>query len=77
MILALVLAAVVYLVVMPDRWRRGSFVIGAAMLLAAPLRAVLPEREVGLLAVRGRWRDTAIYLVLGVVIVGAVIRLGR
>ncbi|HEY3736272.1 MAG TPA: DUF3017 domain-containing protein [Jatrophihabitans sp.] len=75
-ILVLIAAAVIYLVASPDHWRRGSFVIGIAMLVAGLLRATLPARDVGLLAVRGRWRDTAIYVVLGVIIVGAVIRLG-
>jgi hypothetical protein len=75
-VLAVVIAAFIYLTISPDHWRRGSIVIGFAMLLAGVLRAALPETEVGLLAVRGRWRDALIYLALGAVIVEVVIRLG-
>jgi hypothetical protein len=75
-VLVLVAAALIYLAISPDHWRRGSVVIGFAMLIAGILRAALPESEVGLLAVRGRWRDALIYLALGAVIVEAVIRLG-
>ena len=38
-------------------WRRGLVVIGLALVGTAVLRAVLPLRRVGLLAVRSRWAD--------------------
>jgi len=38
-------------------WRRGSTIVGIGMLLGAGLRAVLPERVVGLLACRSKWLD--------------------
>jgi hypothetical protein len=38
-------------------WRRGSFVVGAAIGLAAFLRLVLPTRLAGLLVVRSRPLD--------------------
>ncbi|WP_203569142.1 DUF3017 domain-containing protein [Aestuariimicrobium ganziense] len=46
-------------------WRRGAFAAGCAVLLAAVLRAVLPRRVAGLLAVRSRWFDTLVLLVCG------------
>lgn len=49
-------------------WRRGSFVIGGAMLLAAFLRAVLPDRLAGLLVVRSKWLDLVAMISLGVAI---------
>ena len=41
-------------VVVLDRFRRGTLVMAAAVLLGAWLRVLLPERQVGLLRVRGR-----------------------
>ncbi|HJP78377.1 MAG TPA: DUF3017 domain-containing protein [Pseudonocardiaceae bacterium] len=38
-------------------WREGSAWIGGALLLAAVLRAVLPPRTAGMVAVRGRFVD--------------------
>lgn len=42
-------------------WREGTTEIGAALLLAAFLRAVLPDRKAGLLAVRTRKVDVLLY----------------
>jgi Protein of unknown function (DUF3017) len=53
-------------VVLLDRFRRGTLVMAGAVLLGAWLRVLLPERQVGLLRVRGRLFDTATLLVLGV-----------
>lgn len=64
-VLAVLLAGVVYLFFQPGHWRRGSSVIAAALILAALLRAVLPKRSVGALAVRSRWFDVGFLLVLG------------
>jgi hypothetical protein len=49
--------------------KRGSVVLGTALLLAAVLRAMLPAREVGLLAVRGRFFDVLWCGTLGAAIV--------
>ena len=46
-------------------WRRGAFAISCSALLGGVLRAVLPNRVAGLLAVRSRWFDTALLLVVG------------
>nr|WP_130345794.1 DUF3017 domain-containing protein [Herbihabitans rhizosphaerae] len=50
-------------------WRQGGTLIGAAMVLAAALRAILPSDRAGLIAVRGRAVDTLLYGGLGLVIV--------
>jgi hypothetical protein len=46
-------------------WRKGLYIVGAALLLGAVLRLVLPARRVGSLAVRGKVVDVAMLLVLG------------
>lgn len=46
-------------------WRKGAFALGCAVLLGGLLRAVLPAKTVGLLAVRARWLDTLLLLVCG------------
>lgn len=50
-------------------WRRGLLLIGAAVALAGVIRLVLPERAAGLLAVRHRWFDAVVLLLLGAAIV--------
>lgn len=52
-----------------DRWRRGASVLGAAVLLAAICRLVLPEARVGLLAVRSRGFDVTALTAVGTAIV--------
>jgi len=64
-----------YLLVLPHRTGRGTGLMAASMLLAGVIRAVIPSARVGLLAVRARWIDTVLYLVLGGVILGLDIRL--
>ncbi len=49
-------------------WRKGLFVVGAASLLGAIFRAVLPARRVTLLVVRSRAVDVGTLVVLGLVI---------
>ena len=49
-------------------WRLGVRWIGASLLAAAVLRLVLPDRDAGMLAVRGRWIDGATLAALGVVL---------
>jgi Protein of unknown function (DUF3017) len=74
-VLAVLAAAFGYLLVQPHRTGRGTGLIGAALLLAGAARGLLPSARVGLLAVRARWIDTVLYLVLGGVILGLDIRL--
>jgi hypothetical protein len=52
-----------------DRFRRGTLVLAAAVILGAWLRALLPAGRSGLLRVRGRAFDVATMLVLGVSLV--------
>jgi hypothetical protein len=49
-----------------DRFRRGSLVIAAFVVLAAWLRAMLPAERAGTLVVRGKALDVATLLTLGV-----------
>ena len=49
-------------------WRRGVEVIGAAVVMGAVLRAVLTERQAGLLAVRHRGFDVFCYGALGLAV---------
>jgi hypothetical protein len=74
-VLVVLFAAFLYLLIVPGRWGRVSGVVAVAVLLAGLLRAVLPTPRAGLLAVRGRWVDTVLYLVLGGLILGLDIRL--
>lgn len=52
-----------------DRWRRGASVLGAAVLLAAVCRLVIPEVRVGILAVRSRGFDVAALTAVGTAII--------
>lgn len=49
-------------------WRRGTSVIGGALLLAAALRVVLPTERAGLIALRSRGVDVLCYAGLGLAI---------
>ncbi|MGO3326022.1 DUF3017 domain-containing protein [Gordonia sp. (in: high G+C Gram-positive bacteria)] len=62
----LALVAVAALLVLLDRWRRGAVVFGAALLVAATIRALLPTPRVGLLQIRSRPFDVATMAVLGI-----------
>jgi len=53
------------LLVMFDRWRRGSFVFGAALLVGALLRALIPSSQAGLLQVRGKLFDVSAMAAVG------------
>ncbi|HJQ43545.1 MAG TPA: DUF3017 domain-containing protein [Jatrophihabitantaceae bacterium] len=74
-VFAIVAAVIGYLTIMPGHWRRGTAMIGLAMLLGAGLRFFLPDRQTGFLAVRGRYWDTLCYAGLGVLILIVDIRL--
>ena len=59
--LVLTIVAVALVLISLAYWRRGTFALGAAMLLAGLLRAVLSERTIGVLAVRGKRFDLLFY----------------
>jgi hypothetical protein len=56
-------------VVLLDRFRRGTLLLAASVILGAWLRALLPGGRSGLLRVRGRAFDVATMLLLGVALV--------
>jgi hypothetical protein len=49
-------------------WRKGLYVVAAALFLGAVLRLVLPTRRVGSLAVRGRPVDVVTLLAFAVAV---------
>ncbi|WP_410569247.1 DUF3017 domain-containing protein [Amycolatopsis sp. cmx-4-61] len=57
----LLVVAVAALRIFQYHWREGAALIGAALLLAAVLRAVLPPARAGLLAIRGRLVDVVTF----------------
>ncbi|HMS74942.1 DUF3017 domain-containing protein [Gordonia sp. (in: high G+C Gram-positive bacteria)] len=67
-ILVLLAALLAAVFVTFDRWRRGVFVLGSALLLGSLLRALLPSERAGLLQVRGRAFDSALMASAGVAI---------
>ena len=52
-------------VVAADHFKKGSVMLALSVLLGAGLRLVLPKREAGLLAVRGRVADVLTLGILG------------
>lgn len=54
-------------------FKRGSVLMGAALVLGAVLRLLLPEERAGLLVVRGRVFDTVTLASLGVLIAVAAV----
>ncbi len=60
----LLVVAVAALRIFQYHWREGAALIGAALLLAAALRAVLPPARAGLLAIRGRLVDVVTFTAL-------------
>ena len=56
----LVVVAVGLLVVTFDHWRRGTVIVGLALIGGAVLRLLLPVRRLGFLAVRSRPVDVVL-----------------
>jgi uncharacterized membrane protein YdcZ (DUF606 family) len=50
-------------------WRIGCLVIGAALVVGAAERAVLADREAGLLQVRGKAFDVAVLALTGAAVI--------
>lgn len=69
MLAVLAVAAIGLLRVATANWREGSVLLGGSLLLAAVLRAVLPEDRAGLVAIRSRAVDVLSYTGLGVAVV--------
>jgi hypothetical protein len=53
-------------VVATNHFRRGSMLIAASVFIGALARLVLPESQVGMLAVRKRWLDVLLMTVVAV-----------
>ena len=64
----LVAVAVGLAMIALEHWRRGLLVVGLALVGAAVLRLVLPERRVGFLAVRSRPVDVVLMAGTGVAV---------
>lgn len=54
-------------------WRRGSTLLGGAAGVAAVLRVVVPESDVGVLAVRSRAFDVTFLLLIAALFAGLVL----
>ncbi len=65
----LLVVAIAFVRIGLQHWREGTTELGLALLLAAALRAALPDRTAGLLAVRPRRVDVATYAVFGLVVI--------
>ena len=61
--------AVALVLVAAGFWRRGAFLIGIGVGVAAGLRLLLPEDRAGLLAVRSKSLDLATMTTLSVVMI--------
>lgn len=69
-LLVLLVAAAGLALILSYHWRRGSTVLGCALLLAALLRALLPDTQTGLIVVRrSRVMDVLTYAGLGALMV--------
>jgi len=68
LVLALGTTGIGYSAVVPRHWLRGVLLLAAACGLAGMSRLLLPVRQAGLLAVRGRAADVVCYLGLAVAI---------
>ena len=60
LLVVLVMVGVGLLVVTIDHWRSGIVIVGLTLIGAAVLRALLPVRRVGFLAVRSRPVDVVL-----------------
>jgi hypothetical protein len=65
----LTVVAIAFVRIGLQHWREGTTELGVALLLAAVLRAALPDRTAGLLAVRPRRVDVLTYTVFGLVVI--------
>lgn len=69
-ILVIAVIAVGVAIIAAGRWRVGGAVLASAAALGAVARLVLPASLVGVLAVRSRWVDAAVFVVIAAVLAG-------
>lgn len=62
----LVIVVIALILIATAHWRRGTAALAGATFVAGLLRAFLPDRAVGVLAVRTRRFDVAAYLIAAV-----------
>lgn len=67
--LVLLIAAGGVLRIVQYHWRGGSTLLGIALLLAAVLRAMLSDEQVGLLVIRSRPADVLTYSGFGLLVI--------
>jgi len=67
-VIALGATGIAYSAVVPRHWLRGVLLLAAACGLAGMFRLLLPVRQAGLLAVRGRVTDVVCYVGLAAAI---------
>lgn len=68
LVLALGSTGIAYAAAVPRHWLRGVLLLAVACGIAGVCRLLLPVRQAGLLAVRGRLTDVVCYLGLAVAI---------
>jgi hypothetical protein len=68
LLLVLAIAAVGWLRIVQYYWREGTVLLGGALLVAALLRAFLPNDRIGMVAIRTRGMDVLLYGGLSVAI---------
>jgi len=66
-VLAIVVVALIMIAL--AHWRRGAIGLGLAMLVAGLLRAMLTDRTIGVLAVRGKRFDVSFYILSAAVMI--------
>ncbi|MCI2419381.1 DUF3017 domain-containing protein [Saccharopolyspora sp. K220] len=71
--LVLLVVLIGLLLISLGHWRRGSMLLGGALLLGAALRAVVPQERIGLLAIRSRTVDILLYGGFGLVIIAVAV----
>ncbi|HST64377.1 MAG TPA: DUF3017 domain-containing protein [Mycobacteriales bacterium] len=69
LVLALGATGIGYAAAVPRHWLRGVLLLAVACGIAGVLRLLLPVRQAGLLAVRGRLTDVVCYVGLAVAII--------
>jgi hypothetical protein len=69
-VLAIVVFGFCYMFLASGHWLRGVTVMACGLIVAAALRAILPNGRAGMLAVRGRFLDILCYLALGLSVFG-------
>ena len=68
-VLVLAIAAAGIGLIFAYHWRIGSGLIGGSLLVAAGLRLLLPEKQLGLIALRRRFTEVLLYGGFGILIV--------